>query len=172
MLSLQKKMACFQLQLPVISPLMAFFPASARFFFIQAALTVDNKRCNREANTRLETSCSDPCVAGWFGRFSIFCCPRVAVLDNAEGEWDQQNTISDSNLNWSDCFNGPLLAHYTRLQPTVLLRNIRANRNVSNKAAWLGDGKKRGSWVSLQKKKQKRKNEKKLLIRIVLPIVP
>lgn len=65
---------------------------------------------------------------------------------------------------------GLFSAHYTGLQPTVLKRNIRANRDVSNNAAWLGVEKKRGS-CSTKNKKTKKKG-KKLLIRIVLTMVP
>lgn len=81
----------------------------------------------------------------------------MAVLDNAEGELNLQNIISDSNLNLSDYFNGPFLAHYAGLQPTVPLRNIRANRNVSNKAAWFGVKKKEEVGFLYKKR-----NEKKL----------
>lgn len=61
---------------------------------------------------------------------------------------------SESNLNWSDYYNGHFFAHYTRLQPTVLLRNIRANRNVSNKAACFGDEKKRKLGFSTEQKQK------------------
>lgn len=95
-------------------------------------------------------------IRAWLDGWSVFefCCPLVAVLDN--GEWNQQNIISDSNLIWSHCFNGPSLTHYTVLQSRVLLpRNIRANRNVSNKAAWFGDEKKEEVGFLSKKKQQK-----------------